>query len=302
KNPPERVFLNQTAGNLPASQFFQRGTDIGQAVNGFHTGVFQGSKLLCCGAFTTGNDGASVAHALTGRCSHTRNVRHHRLGDVGFDESRRFFFGAATDLTDHYDGFGFRVFLEQFQDVDKVGTRDRVTTNTYTGRLTKTVISGLFNGFIGQRTGTGNDTHFTRQVNVARHNADFAFTGGDHARAVRADQAYAQLITLHFGIQHIQRRNAFGDADDQLDAAVSCFQNGIFTEGGWYVDNRGFCTGGFYRFFNSIEHRQTQVSRTTLARSYTANHFGAVGNGLFRVKSTLCAGKALADHFGVFVD
>ena len=40
----------------------------------------------------------------------------------------------------------------------------------------------------------------------------------------------------------------------------------------------------------------------TLARGHATNHLGTVGNGLFGVEGTLTAGKALADHLGVFVD
>ncbi|MNI78444.1 hypothetical protein D3C73_1348180 [compost metagenome] len=40
----------------------------------------------------------------------------------------------------------------------------------------------------------------------------------------------------------------------------------------------------------------------TLARGNAADHLGAVGNGLFGVESTLRAGEALADYFGVFID
>src|SRR5690554_8032578 len=41
---------------------------------------------------------------------------------------------------------------------------------------------------------------------------------------------------------------------------------------------------------------------TALTRAYATNHFGAVFNRLFRVEGTLCAGKALADNFGVFIN
>ncbi|MOA57785.1 hypothetical protein D3C78_1820240 [compost metagenome] len=39
-----------------------------------------------------------------------------------------------------------------------------------------------------------------------------------------------------------------------------------------------------------------------LAGGHAANHLGAVGDGLFGVESTLRAGEALADDFGVFID
>jgi hypothetical protein len=41
---------------------------------------------------------------------------------------------------------------------------------------------------------------------------------------------------------------------------------------------------------------------TTFARRDATDHFGAVSNRLFGMESTLLAGEALADDFGVFVD
>ncbi len=96
------------------------------------------------------------------RRSHTSDVTHNWLGNV------LLMYAAASSalppiLTDHHDRFGSAIFFfEHFEDVDKAGTVDRVAADTNAGRWTETVIRGLFNRFIGQRTGTGNDTHFTR--------------------------------------------------------------------------------------------------------------------------------------------
>ncbi len=137
---------------------------------------------------------------------------------------------------------------------------------------------------------------------MTRHNTDLTFSRSDNTRTVRSDQANAQLVTLNFRIQHIQCRNTFSNTNDQLNAGISGFKDRVFTERSWYVNNRSFSTGCSNRVFNGIEYRQTQVFSTTFTRSYTTNHFGAVCNRLFRVESTLSTGKALADHFGVFID
>ena len=44
------------------------------------------------------------------------------------------------------------------------------------------------------------------------------------------------------------------------------------------------------------------MSGAAFTRGHAANHLGAVGNGLLGVESTLRAGEALADNFGVFID
>ncbi len=243
-----------------------------------------------------------MAHALAGRSGHTSDVGNYRLGDVGLDVGSRFFFSRTADLTDHDDRFGLRIFLEQLQDVDEVGARDGVTADAHAGGLAETGVGGLLDGFIGQGAGTRHDAYLAWQVDVTRHDADLALAGSDHARAVRADQGNAQLVADDFGIQHVQGRNAFGDADDQLDAAECSFQDRVLAERSRNVDDRSVSAGGFDGFFHSVEHWQAQVGSTTFARSHAANHLGAVGDGLFGVESTLRAGEALADDFGVFID
>ena len=102
----------------------------------------------------------AVAHAFARRCSNTRDIRNNRLGYVSLDVGSRFFLGRTTDLTDHNNRFSLRIVLEHFQDVDEVGARDWVTTDTNTGRLTEASVSSLFNRFVRQSTRTGNDTDF----------------------------------------------------------------------------------------------------------------------------------------------
>ncbi len=52
----------------------------------------------------------------------------------------------------------FGVNNESFQDIDEVGSVERITTNTDDGGLTKTSMSGLVNSLIGQSTRSGDDT------------------------------------------------------------------------------------------------------------------------------------------------
>src|SRR5690554_459289 len=287
---------------LPASHFLQRLADLGQAAHGFNTGIFQGGKLLVCSALTTRNDGASVAHTLARRCSDTGNVGNHRLGHVLFDERGRFFFGGTTDFTDHNDGFGFRIFLQQLQNVDEVGARNRVTTDAHTGGLAEAVIGGLLDRFIGQGAGAGYDTNLTFLVDMARHDADLALVRSDQARAVRTNHANAFTINVFFGVQHVDGRDSFSDTNDQLNTGIGGFDDGVFTERSRYVDNRGLCTGLLYCLTHGVEHGHAQVLSAAFTGAYTTNHLGTVGNGLLRVESTLCAGKALTDNLGVFVD
>ena len=81
-------------------------------------------------------------------------------------------------------------------------------------------LGGLRHGFISERAGAGDDADFAGPVDVAGHNADFAFAGGNHAGAVRAHQAGAVAVgfEITFGFEHIQRGHAFGNHHHQFHA------------------------------------------------------------------------------------
>ena len=105
-----------------------------------------------------------------------------------------------------------------------------------------------------------------------------------------------------FHLQHVQHRNAFGDADDDLDAGVRRFQDRVGGERGRHVDHRGVRAGLPHRVAHGVEHRQAQMRLPALARRDAADHLRAVGNRLFGMEGALLAGEALADDLGVFVD
>ncbi|MNZ20484.1 hypothetical protein D3C78_375390 [compost metagenome] len=243
-----------------------------------------------------------MTHALASRSGDARDVGDHRLGDVGLDVGRGLFLGAAADLADHHYGFGLGIVLEHLQDVDEVGARDGVTTDTDAGGLAEALVRGLLDRFVGQGAGAGDDAHLARLVDVARHDADLALTRSDDTRAVRPNHAHAGFLQLHLDLQHVQGRDAFGDGDDELDASVDGFQDGVLAERGRHIDDGGGGAGGFHGVTNGVEHRQAEVSGAALARGHAADHLGTVGNRLFGVEGTLTAGEALADHLGVFVD
>ena len=139
-------------------------------------------------------------------------------------------------------------------------------------------------------------------MNVTRHDADFAFARGDNAWAVRANHAHARFVQLHFHGQHIQRRDTFGDGDNQLNARVDCFQNGVFAERRRNVDNGRGRAGRFNSFAHGIKYRQAQVGGAAFAWRHAANHLRTVSDRLFRVEGPLATGEALADNLGIFIN
>lgn len=54
--------------------------------------------------------------------------------------------------------FSFGIVDESFEDIDEVGTVERITTDTDDGGLTKANLCGLIDGFVGQSTRSGDDT------------------------------------------------------------------------------------------------------------------------------------------------
>src|SRR5690606_20998769 len=69
-----------------------------------------------------------------------------------------------------------------------------------------------------------------------------------------------------------------------------------------YIDHGRIGAGFGNGFADGVEHRQTQMFLTAFAGSNTADHLGAVGDGLFGVEGALRAGETLTDHSRIFVD
>ena len=148
-------------------------------------------------------------------------------------------------------------------------------------------IGRLLDRLVGQRAGTGNDAYLARLVDVAGLNADLAFARGDYTWAVRTDQTHTELVALDLDFQHIQRRDALGDAYDQLDAAKRGFEDRVLAERCRYVNNRGVGASGFHGFLDRIEHRQTKMHGAALAGRHPTDHARAIGDGLLGVEGSL---------------
>ena len=117
----------------------------------------------------------------------------------------------------------------------------------------------MVNRFVSQGTGTGNDTNFTQHVDVAGHDTNFALTGSDDTWAVRTNQTQTFLSNVFFNVQHIQNGNTFSDTHDQGNTCISSFQDGILTEGSWYVNYSCITISCGFRFSNGVEYWQTVV-------------------------------------------
>lgn len=172
-SPTERKSPKKGKGNLEKGH-----THLGGTLTDCHTGSLESRNLGWRTTLTTANDGTSVTHTSTGRCSSSSDETHDRfvLHIVFFQVGSRLFLVGTTDFTNQNDalvlgseyravvwtsgaGTLCRIIVQKpFQAVDKVGAREGVTTHTNAESLTETDRSRLRYSLVGQGTGTRHDT------------------------------------------------------------------------------------------------------------------------------------------------
>ena len=80
-------------------------------------------------------------------------------------------------------------------------------------------------------------------MDVAGHDADLAFVRRDDTGAVGSDQPRLRARKRALHLDHVEHRNALGDADDQRQFGVDRLQNGVGRVGRRHVDRGGGRTG-----------------------------------------------------------
>ena len=129
-------------------------------------------------------DGTSVPHSTSWRRSGSGDETDNGFGHVLFGPCTSFFFSGAADFTDHDDGVGVGIFIEQLQRIRVIGSDHRVAANPNTCGLSEAQCCQLTDSLISQSTWTGSHAHSTFFMNVSGHNADFALSWGDDAGTV----------------------------------------------------------------------------------------------------------------------
>ena len=67
------------------------------------------------------------------------------------DKCSSFFFRITTDFTHHHDRLSRIIILKHGENIDEITSWNGITTNTYTGTLSKPEIRCLLNSFVSQR-------------------------------------------------------------------------------------------------------------------------------------------------------
>ena len=159
-------------------------------------------------------------------------------------QRRRLFLGGAADLADHTIAFGLGVGLEQLQQVDEGRADDRVAADADAGRLAEARGGELADRFVGERAAARDDADAPWLVDVAGHDADLGLAGRDDAGAVRADQPRrGWSLEVALDPDHVEDRDAFGDADDERDAGVGRLEDRVGGERRRHEDHRGVGAG-----------------------------------------------------------
>src|SRR5467141_2134894 len=212
--------------------------------------LFHDGELLLRRAFAARDNGAGVAHALSRRRGDAGDEADDRFFHVVVRPARRDLLVRAADLAHHDHRFGLRVVIEHAWNVDVLQSVDRITADADAARLAESDFHQLPDRFISQRPGARHDSHRPLLVDVARHDADLDLVGRDHAGAVRPDEQRSLALHAVPGADHVAYRDAFGDADHQVQVRVHRLVDGRGGERGWNVDHGDCRAGGLFRIFH----------------------------------------------------
>ena len=255
-----------------------------------------------CGALPAADDRARVAHAPAGRRGLSGDEANHRLLHVLLDELRRRLFSRAADLANHDDGFCLGIIVEHAQCIDMRGADDRVAADADAGRLADAALRQLIYSLISQCPGAGDDADRSLFVNAARHDAYLGLAGRDDAGTVGTEQPRLRVLELGPHLDHVERWNALGDANDQRNPRVLRFENRVGGKRRRNKNHRHIGAGLLHGVCHGIEHRPAFMCRPALAGSYSANNFGAVLRAAHGMESAFLARNSLNNESSFFVD
>jgi hypothetical protein len=141
-------------------------------------GSLKGVDLRVGVTLSTTDNGTSVTHSPARWGRNTGNEADYGLVGrvVLLEKVCGVLLGGTTNLSNHNDTVGLLILKEDFQAVDEVGSRERVSANTDDERLAKAGLGSLVHGLVGEGSGAGDDADTTALVDEARHNANLALS------------------------------------------------------------------------------------------------------------------------------
>src|SRR5688572_8231785 len=261
----------------------------------------QRRDLLLRRTLAAGDDGARVPHSASRRRCLSGNERHYRLLHVPPDVLRRLLLRVAADLADQHNGFGLGIAIEQLQRVHEIRADDGIAADADGRRLPDAALRELVHGFVGQRARARDDADISLLMDPSRHNAKLRLPRRDDAGAVRTDEARAPRLQELPRLHHVQRRDALGDAHDQIHFRIGGFHDGVRRERRGHEDHAGAGAGIARRFFHGVEDGPAFVGGASLARRHSPDDLGAVLLAGLGVEGAFASGQSLHDHFRTFI-
>ncbi len=263
----------------------------------------KGFDFALGGALASADDRTGVTHAASGRRGGSGDEAGDGLFAIFSDPLGSFFFSRSADFTDHDEGFGVRVVVEHFHDIEVRGAIDGVAADANAGGLAMAAAGELPHGFVGEGAGARDDADLAGVVDVTGHDADFAGAGGDDAGAVRANEAGGAFLKRGFDPHHVDDGDAFGDADDEFDPGINGFEDRVGGAGGRDEDHGGVATGLGAGLHDGVENGDLAFEGLAAAAgSDSGDDIGSVIHAGFGVEATGFSCDALHEQAGVFVN
>jgi hypothetical protein len=273
-------------------------------------GIFECRNLGCCGAFAAADNCARMTHAASRRRCGAGDESSHGFLAVLFDPLGGLFLGTTTNFTDHDDAGGFRVFVEQLDDIEVRRAVNGIATNADARRLANAARGELPNGFVGERAAAGDNADISFLMNVAGRDADaapalriLAFPGRDDAGTVRADEPRGFTFHRAFDLYHVVNRNSFRDGDDEFETGIHALENSVARKGRGNKHRAGSRAGLFHGISDGVEDGHFLAAMfeelSALAGRNTGHNLRAVINGELSMPRAEAAGDALNENFGV---
>ena len=202
------------------------------------------------------DDRARVAHRLAGRGGEAGDVGDDGLGHVLGDELRRLLLGRAADLAGHDDQLGLVVGLEELEDVDERGARDRVAADADDPGVAEAALGQLVADLVGQRARARDDADVALGEEAAGMMPTLALPGermpGQLGPTRRVPGWAAQVVV---DAQLVVGGDALGDRDDRLDAGVLGLEDRVGGEARRHEDHRRVRAGLGHRVVERVEDR-----------------------------------------------
>jgi hypothetical protein len=163
---------------------------------------------------------------------------------------------------------------------------NRIAADADARGLADAQLRQLMHGLIRERSAAAHHADVSLLVNPPRHDSHLAFPRRNNSRAVRSDQPRLGIFQHRRDANHIERRNAFRDANDQRHARVDAIR-----------ESRPRRYGGGTKIMDAsapvsrtasetvLNTCTSRCFRASLARSHARDHFGAVLDHLLRMEA-----------------